>query len=94
MLLSHNFCFQSLMEAHDKVAAKSYETPPSAANNTNASSTSLMPADTVRMISIQKKAGEPLVRELIYMLSYNVVSIQIPLCYFYFYTSNLQRVNP
>uniref|UniRef100_A0AAR2JDV1 Membrane protein, palmitoylated 6a (MAGUK p55 subfamily member 6) n=2 Tax=Pygocentrus nattereri TaxID=42514 RepID=A0AAR2JDV1_PYGNA len=52
--------FQSLMEAHDKVAAKSYETPPSAANNTNASSASLMPADTVRMISIQKKAGEPL----------------------------------
>uniref|UniRef100_A0AAR2LF09 Membrane protein, palmitoylated 6a (MAGUK p55 subfamily member 6) n=1 Tax=Pygocentrus nattereri TaxID=42514 RepID=A0AAR2LF09_PYGNA len=38
--------FQSLMEAHDKVAAKSYETPPSAANNTNASSASLMPADT------------------------------------------------
>ncbi|KAI4887876.1 hypothetical protein NFI96_015088 [Prochilodus magdalenae] len=52
--------FQSLMEAHDKVAAKSYETPPSAANNTNASSAALMPADTVRMISIQKKAGEPL----------------------------------
>ncbi|XP_036439051.1 MAGUK p55 subfamily member 6a isoform X2 [Colossoma macropomum] len=52
--------FQSLMEAHDKVAAKSYATPPSAANNTNASSASLMPADTVRMISIQKKAGEPL----------------------------------
>ncbi|XP_066539536.1 MAGUK p55 subfamily member 6a [Hoplias malabaricus] len=52
--------FQSLIEAHDKVAAKSYEIPPSAANNTNMSSASLLPADTVRMISIQKKAGEPL----------------------------------
>ncbi|XP_053483990.1 MAGUK p55 subfamily member 6a isoform X1 [Ictalurus furcatus] len=52
--------FQSLMETHDQVAAKSFETPPSAANNTTKSSTSLMPVDTVRMISIQKKAGEPL----------------------------------
>ncbi|KAF4088211.1 hypothetical protein AMELA_G00080720 [Ameiurus melas] len=52
--------FQSLMETHDQVAAKSFETPPPAANNTTKSSTSLMPVDTVRMISIQKKAGEPL----------------------------------
>uniref|UniRef100_A0A8B9KH33 Membrane protein, palmitoylated 6a (MAGUK p55 subfamily member 6) n=2 Tax=Astyanax mexicanus TaxID=7994 RepID=A0A8B9KH33_ASTMX len=51
--------FQSLIEAHDKVAAKSYA-PQSTANNTNMSSAALMPADTVRMISIQKKAGEPL----------------------------------
>ncbi|KAK2855057.1 hypothetical protein Q7C36_006926 [Tachysurus vachellii] len=52
--------FQSLIETHDQVAAKSFETLPSAANNTTMSSTSLMPVDTVRMISIQKKAGEPL----------------------------------
>lgn len=51
--------FQSLIETHDKVAAKSFEVS-SVANNTNMSSASLMPADTVRMISIQKKAGEPL----------------------------------
>ncbi|KAK3551316.1 hypothetical protein QTP70_013916 [Hemibagrus guttatus] len=52
--------FQSLIETHDQVAAKSFETLPSAANNTTMSNTSLMPVDTVRMISIQKKAGEPL----------------------------------
>lgn len=60
-------CSQSLIETHDQVAAKSFETLPSAANNTTTmSSSSLMPVDTVRMISIQKKAGEPLVRELMY----------------------------
>ncbi|XP_058241847.1 MAGUK p55 subfamily member 6a isoform X3 [Hemibagrus wyckioides] len=53
--------FQSLIETHDQVAAKSFETLSSAANNTTMSNTSLMPVDTVRMISIQKKAGEPLV---------------------------------
>ncbi|XP_027004825.1 MAGUK p55 subfamily member 6a [Tachysurus fulvidraco] len=52
--------FQSLIETHDQVAAKSFETLPSVTNNTTMSSTSLMPVDTVRMISIQKKAGEPL----------------------------------
>ncbi|MCI4374567.1 hypothetical protein PGIGA_G00007630 [Pangasianodon gigas] len=52
--------FQSLIETHDQVAAKSFETLPSTANNTTKCSTSLMPVDTVRMISIQKKAGEPL----------------------------------
>ncbi|XP_058241846.1 MAGUK p55 subfamily member 6a isoform X2 [Hemibagrus wyckioides] len=52
--------FQSLIETHDQVAAKSFETLSSAANNTTMSNTSLMPVDTVRMISIQKKAGEPL----------------------------------
>ncbi|TSK34750.1 MAGUK p55 subfamily member 6 [Bagarius yarrelli] len=52
--------FQSLIATHDQVAAKSFETLPSAANNTTLSSTSFMPVDTVRMISIQKKAGEPL----------------------------------
>ncbi|XP_067305189.1 MAGUK p55 subfamily member 6a isoform X2 [Pseudorasbora parva] len=52
--------FQSLLEAHDKVASKSYEAPPTITNSTSMTSSSLMPADTVRMISIQKKAGEPL----------------------------------
>ncbi|KAI2655481.1 MAGUK p55 subfamily member 2 [Labeo rohita] len=52
--------FQSLLEAHDKVASKSYEAPPTSPNSTSMTSSSLMPADTVRMISIQKKAGEPL----------------------------------
>uniref|UniRef100_A0A8C1XS53 Membrane protein, palmitoylated 6a (MAGUK p55 subfamily member 6) n=1 Tax=Cyprinus carpio TaxID=7962 RepID=A0A8C1XS53_CYPCA len=52
--------FQSLLEAHDKVASKSYEAPPTSTNSTSMTSSSLMPADTVRMISIQKKAGEPL----------------------------------
>ncbi|XP_012718134.1 MAGUK p55 subfamily member 6a [Fundulus heteroclitus] len=51
--------FKSLIEAHDKVAAKSYETPDAAANS-NLLSSSLMPADAVRMIGIQKRAGEPL----------------------------------
>uniref|UniRef100_A0A671KUB8 MAGUK p55 subfamily member 6-like n=1 Tax=Sinocyclocheilus anshuiensis TaxID=1608454 RepID=A0A671KUB8_9TELE len=52
--------FQSLLEAHDKVACRSYEAPPTSTNSTSMASSSLMPADTVRMISIQKKAGEPL----------------------------------
>uniref|UniRef100_A0A9J7YVT0 Protein associated with LIN7 2, MAGUK p55 family member a n=1 Tax=Cyprinus carpio carpio TaxID=630221 RepID=A0A9J7YVT0_CYPCA len=52
--------FQSLLEAHDKVASKSYEAPPTSTNSTSMTSSSLMPADTVRMISIQKKDGEPL----------------------------------
>ncbi|TRY94310.1 hypothetical protein DNTS_030390, partial [Danionella cerebrum] len=52
--------FQSLLEAHDKVALKSYEAPPSSTNCSSMTSSSLLPADTVRMISIQKKAGEPL----------------------------------
>ncbi|XP_048007721.1 MAGUK p55 subfamily member 6a isoform X1 [Megalobrama amblycephala] len=71
-LISHDECaaelckilkephFQSLLEAHDKVASKSYEAPPTSTNSTSMTSSSLMPADTVRMISIQKKAGEPL----------------------------------
>lgn len=57
---------QSLIETHDQVAAKSFETLPSVANNTTMSSSCPMPVDTVRMISIQKKAGEPLVRGLLY----------------------------
>ncbi|KAA0703027.1 MAGUK p55 subfamily member 6 [Triplophysa tibetana] len=52
--------FQSLLEAHDKVASKSYDAPRTSTTCTSMTSSSLMPADTVRMISIQKKAGEPL----------------------------------
>lgn len=51
--------FQSLIEAHDKVAAKSYEMPHPAANS-EAITNSFMPADAFRIIGIQKKAGEPL----------------------------------
>ncbi|XP_056300020.1 MAGUK p55 subfamily member 6a [Pseudoliparis swirei] len=52
--------FQSLIEAHDKVAAKCYETPRTAADSNASLASSLAPADAVRMIGIQKKAGEPL----------------------------------
>uniref|UniRef100_A0AAQ4PMW6 Protein associated with LIN7 2, MAGUK p55 family member a n=1 Tax=Gasterosteus aculeatus aculeatus TaxID=481459 RepID=A0AAQ4PMW6_GASAC len=52
--------FKSLIEAHDKVAAKCYEMPHTAGNSSAFISSSLMPADAVRMIGIQKKAGEPL----------------------------------
>ncbi|XP_020565791.1 MAGUK p55 subfamily member 6 isoform X1 [Oryzias latipes] len=52
--------FKSLMEAHDKVAAKCYETPHVSANSNCLLPSSFMPADAVRVIGIQKKAGEPL----------------------------------
>uniref|UniRef100_A0A668AG16 Protein associated with LIN7 2, MAGUK p55 family member a n=1 Tax=Myripristis murdjan TaxID=586833 RepID=A0A668AG16_9TELE len=52
--------FQSLIEAHDKVAAKCFEVPHTAAHSNALLTSSLMPADAVRMIGIQKKAGEPL----------------------------------
>lgn len=51
--------FQSLIEAHDKVAAKCYEMPASTVNH-DVQTTSFMPADAFRIIGIQKKAGEPL----------------------------------
>ncbi|XP_033836355.1 MAGUK p55 subfamily member 6a [Periophthalmus magnuspinnatus] len=51
--------FQSLIEAHDKVAAKCYEMPTAAVNH-DTTTTSFMPADAFRIIGIQKKAGEPL----------------------------------
>lgn len=54
---------QSLIEAHDKVAAKCYEMPHAAVNSNSLLTSSLMPADAVRMIGIQKKAGEPLVSQ-------------------------------
>uniref|UniRef100_A0A3Q1HKK9 Membrane protein, palmitoylated 6a (MAGUK p55 subfamily member 6) n=1 Tax=Anabas testudineus TaxID=64144 RepID=A0A3Q1HKK9_ANATE len=52
--------FKSLIEAHDKVAAKCYEMPHTAMNSNALMTSSLMPADAVRVIGIQKKAGEPL----------------------------------
>uniref|UniRef100_A0A3Q2YMQ5 Protein associated with LIN7 2, MAGUK p55 family member a n=1 Tax=Hippocampus comes TaxID=109280 RepID=A0A3Q2YMQ5_HIPCM len=54
--------FKSLIEAHDQVAAKCYEMPSVAPlqNGTDALASCLMPADAIRMIGIQKKAGEPL----------------------------------
>ncbi|KAJ0047431.1 hypothetical protein NL108_001302, partial [Boleophthalmus pectinirostris] len=51
--------FQSLIEAHDKVAAKCYEMPAASVNH-DTTTTSFMPADAFRIIGIQKKAGEPL----------------------------------
>lgn len=74
LFLQHwHFCFpnvsfsllsprpQALIEAHDQVAAKCYETPMPTVNSDAPVITSLMPADAIRMIGIQKKAGEPLV---------------------------------
>ncbi|XP_042280977.1 MAGUK p55 subfamily member 6a isoform X2 [Thunnus albacares] len=52
--------FKSLIEAHDKVAAKCYEMPHTAENSNAMLTSPLMPADAVRMIGIQKKAWEPL----------------------------------
>ncbi|KAI1886152.1 hypothetical protein AGOR_G00211060 [Albula goreensis] len=54
--------FQSLLEAHDMVASKCYEAPPSNSEVANdvAASNALMQTDSVRMIGIRKKKGEPL----------------------------------
>ncbi|KAJ8290667.1 hypothetical protein GJAV_G00016100 [Gymnothorax javanicus] len=54
--------FQSLLQAHDIVASKSYETSPSNSEVTNKvmASNNLMHADSIRMIGIRKKTGEPL----------------------------------
>lgn len=57
------FLLQSLIEAHDTVAAKCYEMPLAVVNSDAPMMSSLMPADAVRMIGIQKKAEEPLVSE-------------------------------
>uniref|UniRef100_A0A1A8KYY5 Membrane protein, palmitoylated 6a (MAGUK p55 subfamily member 6) n=2 Tax=Nothobranchius pienaari TaxID=704102 RepID=A0A1A8KYY5_9TELE len=52
--------FQSLIEAHDEVAAKAYKPSHTAESCNSFLTSSLMPADAVRMIGIQKRAGEPL----------------------------------
>ncbi|XP_067859374.1 MAGUK p55 subfamily member 6b [Heptranchias perlo] len=53
--------FQSLLEAHDLVASKCYETPPSSPSMLNdILSNQTASGDAVRMIGIQRKAMEPL----------------------------------
>lgn len=52
--------FQSLLEAHDQVASKSYDALPSEVTKDMLTGNSL-PAEAMRMIGIQKKSGEPLV---------------------------------
>ncbi|XP_072365372.1 protein PALS2-like isoform X2 [Scyliorhinus torazame] len=53
--------FQSLLEAHDLVASKCYETPPSSPSLLNEIlRNQTASGDAVRMIGIQKKAMEPL----------------------------------
>lgn len=60
---------QSLIEAHDQVAAKCYEMPTAVENGNLPMSSALMSADAVRVIGIQKKSGEPLVSWPDYSLS-------------------------
>ncbi|XP_053744169.1 protein PALS2-like isoform X2 [Synchiropus splendidus] len=52
--------FRCLIEAHDKVAAKCYEMPQVEVTCNNALTSSLVPADAIRVIGIKKKTGEPL----------------------------------
>ncbi|XP_007901310.1 MAGUK p55 subfamily member 6b [Callorhinchus milii] len=53
--------FQSLLEAHDLVASKCYETPPPSPNVLNDFlNNQTASGDAIRMIGIQKKAMEPL----------------------------------
>ncbi|XP_064380634.1 MAGUK p55 subfamily member 2 isoform X1 [Dromaius novaehollandiae] len=52
--------FQSLLETHDSVASKSYETPPPSPVLDPAFSNQPVPPDAVRMVGIRKTAGEHL----------------------------------
>ncbi|XP_006008723.1 MAGUK p55 subfamily member 6b isoform X1 [Latimeria chalumnae] len=53
--------FQSLLEAHDVVASKCYNTPPPSPEVNDASVNNLtIPVDAIRMVGIRKRAGEPL----------------------------------
>lgn len=53
---------QSLLEAHDIVASKCYESPPSSPEINNASvNNQIVPVDAIRILGIHKRAGEPLV---------------------------------
>ncbi|NWI12066.1 MPP2 protein, partial [Crypturellus soui] len=52
--------FQSLLETHDSVASKSYETPPPSPGLDAAFSNQPVPPDAVRMVGIRKTAGEHL----------------------------------
>ncbi|XP_041421912.1 MAGUK p55 subfamily member 6 isoform X3 [Xenopus laevis] len=51
--------FQSLLEAHDIVASKCYDSPPSSPE-VNSSGNQIAPVDAIRMVGIHKRAGEPL----------------------------------
>ncbi|KFO71348.1 MAGUK p55 subfamily member 2, partial [Cuculus canorus] len=53
--------FQSLLETHDSVASKSYETPPPSPVLDPTFSNQPVPPDAVRMVGIRKAAGENLV---------------------------------
>ncbi|XP_024999793.1 MAGUK p55 subfamily member 2 isoform X9 [Gallus gallus] len=53
--------FQSLLETHDSVASKSYETPPPSPVLDPTFNNQPVPPDAVRMVGIRKTAGENLV---------------------------------
>lgn len=53
---------QSLLETHDSVASKTYETPPPSPGLDPTFSNQPVPPDAVRMVGIRKTAGEHLVR--------------------------------
>ncbi|XP_057631453.1 MAGUK p55 subfamily member 2 isoform X1 [Chionomys nivalis] len=52
--------FQSLLETHDSVASKTYETPPPSPDLDPTFSNQPVPPDAVRMVGIRKTAGEHL----------------------------------
>ncbi|XP_060236004.1 protein PALS2 isoform X3 [Meriones unguiculatus] len=52
--------FQSLLEAHDIVASKCYDSPPSSPEMNNSLNNQFLPVDAIRILGIHKKAGEPL----------------------------------
>ncbi|NXD35929.1 MPP6 protein, partial [Copsychus sechellarum] len=54
--------FQSLLEAHDIVASKCYDSPPSSPEVNNSSvNNQVVPVDAIRILGIHKRAGEPLI---------------------------------
>nr|XP_009506327.1 PREDICTED: MAGUK p55 subfamily member 6 isoform X1 [Phalacrocorax carbo] len=53
--------FQSLLEAHDIVASKCYDSPPASPEVNNSSvNNQIVPVDAIRILGIHKRAGEPL----------------------------------
>ncbi|XP_075068343.1 protein PALS2 isoform X2 [Mixophyes fleayi] len=52
--------FQSLLEAHDIVASKCYDSPPSSPEINSVGHNQIAPVDAIRMVGIHKRAGEPL----------------------------------
>ncbi|KAE8596533.1 hypothetical protein XENTR_v10016139 [Xenopus tropicalis] len=52
--------FQSLLEAHDVVASKCYDSPPSSPEVNSLGNHQIAPVDAIRMVGIHKRAGEPL----------------------------------